>query len=363
MEDICFFPDEWLLDICKQFNVHTACTMRLISRRWRELLKDHNAMEQFRINKICIQPQHGACIRNGDLYMWGHNIFHRLLDHQSGYCKKMDVNNEKIHKILLSTNFTLVLTENKHLFRWGYMRGLGSASIPTLLLDKTIIDVYLHEGCVSAISEDGKFYHWDNNTVKVIEIAIPEERIVKVFNMLNIFGFTTQNGLAYIANRGYKVSLPSARDFMCIKWKDIKIKTVLCWYQGRYAIILTTEGTLYKVGIGIEGDMVSTPEIIRDRISKAIYRTDIIRAHISKAIYRTDIKQNNIKQINSLYYLTREGCIYRKTVIPVPTKETMLSFGKVFVDFSVTPFENGGVHRIDMIDAKGEIEQSILDLD
>lgn len=343
MEEACFFPDEWLLDICKYFSVRTACTMKLVSRRWWELLKDHSIVEQFRINKISIHPQHGACIRNGDLYMWGQNIFYRLLDHQAMCCKKLNVHGEKIHKILLSTDFTLVLTENKQLIVWGYVRRSTTLSTPTLFSDKRFVDVYLHDGCISAVSENGKFYHWDNHVPEMIDIAIPEERIAKCFNTLNIFGFTTHKGIAYVANRGYRIPLPSdVGGFMRVEWKGFNLKTVLCWYQGRYAIVLTTEGTLYKVRIGIDGEIVSTLETIRDRISKAIYR--------------------NTNEINSLYYLTWEGCVYRKRISS--TKETMISFGKVFVDFSVTFFGDSGKgeHRIDMIDAKGEIEQTYIDL-
>lgn len=204
-----------------------------------------------------------------------------------------------------------------------------------------------YDGCISAVSERGTFYYWDADNKKEISIAIPRERIVKSFFAPYIFGFVTQKGLIYLANHGYDVPVPkSIEDFMCVDWDDFKIKTVVYWRQNRYAIVLTAGDMLYKIPIGIDGEIVSVPEKIRGHIAKAICKTNL-------STTRPYIKAS------TLYYLTWEGSLYRKKLCPDTTKEHLIAYGKVVVDFSVTSFGNDDKYqRIDMIDAKGKIEQS-----
>ncbi len=344
------FPNEDLVAISKKVPIRTACTLRVTTRQWKDALSDSRMENLFRQNKIYIKPVSGAYIKNGTLWMWGKNSFGREnpLTHQPTI---VDVCGRTIHKIVLGMVCTLVLTEDKQLYVWGdHTHFVRLHYHPWLFSRDRFLDVCMgFDDTFAGVSADGGLYLWDGQSSKALKnFHIPETRILKCFFMPWIFGFTTEKGVIYLTNYGVDIAVPTVEeDFMIVDWKEqlnFQIKMVVHWEQTGGAIVLSTNGGLYHIPIGCDGDIVGTVNILRKNVVKAIYRLDIVPRSGS---------------FRALYCLTRNGtlCYFKRDRYD---SQKILGYGKVFVDFDVTYLADSG-HRIDTIDAKGNITQFIVD--
>ena len=340
------FPNEDLVAISKKVPIRTACTLRVTTRQWKDVLSDSRMVGLFRQNKICITPLGGAYIKNGTLWMWGKNSFGREnpLTHQPTI---VDVCGRTIHKIVLGMVCTLVLTKDKHLYVWGDHKHFVCLYYnPTLFSRDRFLDVCMgFDDSFAGVSVEGGLYLWDGQSSKALKnFRIPETRILKCFLTPWIFGFSTEKGVIYLTNYGVDVAVPTLEeDFMIVDWRemlDFQIKTVVHWKQNHAAIVLSTTGDLYHIPIGCDGDIVGAVNKLRKNVVKAIHRLD-----------------NGFVCV--LYCLTRDGtlCYFKREQYDL---QKILGYGKVFVDFDVTYLADSG-HRIDTIDAKGGITQFMVD--
>ncbi len=341
------FPNENLVAISKKVPMRTACTLRVTTRQWKDVLSDSRMMGLFRQNKICIKSVSGATIKNGTLWMWGECCL--------GEAKRLthlptivDVCGKNVYKIVLGTHCVLALTEDKQLYVWGYHKHFVCLHCnPTPLSRDRFTDICIGTGdSFAGVSVEGGLYLWDGQSNKaLINFHIPETRILKCFFMPWIFGFTTEKGVIYLTNYGVNVAVEE--DFMIVDWKEqlnFQIKMVVYWEHNGSAIVLSTNGGLYHIPIGCDGDIVGTVNILRKNVVKAIYRLDNV------------LRSGSVR---ALYCLTRNGtlCYFKRDRYD---SQKILGYGKVFVDFDVTYLADSG-HRIDAIDAKGDITQFMVD--
>lgn len=338
-------PNENLVAISKKVPIRTACTLRVTTRQWKDVLSDSRMAGIFRQNKICIEPTHGAYIKNGNLWMWGGNYVLRNL--LSNPIEHIDIYSKIIHKIVLGRFCALALTEDKELYVWGDHKHFVCLNYnPSLFVKERFVDVCIgSDDSFAGVSVEGGLYFWNGQSNKTLKnFHIPETRIRKCFFAPWIFGFTTETGVIYLANYGMDVRVPSFEDdFMMVDWKetlDFQIKTVMHWKQSHGAIVLSTNDVLYLIPIGCDGEIVGAVKKLHENVVKAIYRIDC--------------------DIHTVYFLTRDGTLgYRQR--PHLNKGKMLGYGNVFVDFDVTLLDDHH-HRIDAIDAKGDIKQFMVDL-
>lgn len=366
MED---FPDEILLLICKYLDVRSLCALMLTSVRWLELLQDESLISRFRINKISVQKNINAHIKNGELCM-------RMLPEFL-----MDVHGKIVHKVLSCYEFILILTEDKHLYFWGpttqYMverlwgktrqfKGEYTASgfeldmrgirHPLLLSEKKFVDVCIGDiisyparciedivtvgvgqTCypVAAISQDGDFYFWRREECH--KIRLKDQRACKCFFVPYICGFVSSDNLIYLSNYDHFVIFPKTpEEFLIVDWRDhinFKIKTVVYWKFNNKACVISKCNTLYTIDIGCQG------EIKGKDVAKII--DNVVKAKLIDMY---------------IFILQTDGTILRTS--PKTYVCHRLYYDKKYVDMDVAKFSDGK-YRLDAITADGTISHFV----
>jgi len=343
MNFIEWFPDEVLLSVFQKVNLYTACILRLVNKQLYKISCDEDLQSLFRHPRISTRETHGACIQNGDLFMWGLNHFNRLMDHSYGYKKKMEVKGKKVSKVLTGHMCTIVLTEDKNLYIWGYHSTVRKElDSPQLLHPQKIINVQMAmDQSIAAVSEEGHFFLWENvitgdSKAKGKEIYIPDDRIRRAFFTPYIVGFVTEKSHIYISNYGCEQAI-HLTSFCKIDWteQDLhSIKDVIYWKNEESAIVLLENNDLYEVPIDYDYQIKDSVQCIERCVKKVLLSDNL----------------SNVK----LYILTYDGRIIKYNLSK--KKKQIVVYAKKCMDFSVTKMCGGG-EKIDWVDEQGNIQQ------
>ena len=342
MSFIEWFPDEILLFVFQKVNPYTACALRLVNKQLHKISCDENVQFLFRHPRIITCEDHGACIQNGDLFMWGFNYFNRLMDHSYGYKKKVDVKGKKVRKVLTGHSCTIVLTEDKNLYIWGYHSMLRKRlDSPHLMHPQKFIHVQMARNqSLAAVSEKGHFFLWEWENLlredsKVKEIYIPNDRVRRTFFTPYIVGFVTEKSHIYISNYGYEKPI-QLTSFCKIDWSEEKfhsIKNVIYWKNEDCAIVLSENNDLYKVPIDYDYRIRDSVQCIEPCVKKVLL-------------------SNNLSDV-AIYILSYDGRIIKYDLSK--KKKQILVYAKKCMDFSITKMCADEI--IDWIDEQGNIQR------
>ena len=338
------FPDEVLLSLFQKVNVYTACMLRLVNKQLYKISRDEDLQSIFRLPRIHIQDTHGALIQDGDLYMWGYNYSHRLMDHTFGCSTKMNVEGKKVRRVLTGYTCTVVLTEDKSLYIWGYHACVGkTVKYPHLLHPRKMNQVQMAiDQSIAAVSEDGNFFLWQNvifDGSTDTEINLPNDSVTRVFFTPYIVGFLTKKGHIYLSNYGCRRNL-HLKMFCKVDWTQqltFQIQDVIWWKNEEYAIVLSQDHILYEVPIDYDYQ-------IQDQIK-------CIHGGVKKALLSNGLNNQN------LYLSTYDGRIIKYNI--KTKKKQIVSFAKVCMDFSI--YKRCDQYEIDSIDDQGRISQCIAE--
>ncbi len=209
-----------------------------------------------------------SCIdKNGNLYMWGSNLFGNCSTNNSLIPIKIMDN---VREVNLGSTCSSVITNDGSLYMWGYNNkgqvGNGTtnnSSIPVKIMDnvKSVSLGYEHN---AVITEDGSLYTWGSNKHGKLGNGTTNDSLIPVKIMDNVksvslsseySGAITEDGSLYMwgGNWCYQLGNGTNEDSLTpIKIMD-NVKTVTL--GSSHNAVITEDGSLYMWGYNDKGQV------------------------------------------------------------------------------------------------------------